>query len=51
MAAILYFLRIFADGVEKHKFASISLTMRDGAISSKTFTPQGIGEMYSWQFS
>ena len=50
MAAILYF-RIFAKKMEKHKFASISLTVRDRAISSKIFDPQGISEMYSWQFS
>ena len=38
MAAILNF-RIFAK-MEKHKFAAISLTMRNRAISSK-FRPRG----------
>ena len=37
MAAILYF-RILAKNMEKHKFASISLTVRDRAISSKCST-------------
>ena len=37
MAAILYF-RIFAKKMEKHKFATISLTVRDRAISSKFST-------------
>ena len=39
MAAILNF-RIFAK-MAKHKFASISLTVRDRAISSKFFTKNG----------
>ena len=37
MVAILYF-RIFAKKMEKHKFATISLTVRDRAISSKFLT-------------
>ena len=37
MAAILNF-RIFAKKMAKHKFASISLTVRDRAISSKFST-------------
>ena len=37
MAAILYF-RIFAKKWKKHKFATISLTVQDRAISSKFST-------------
>ena len=37
IAAILYF-PIFAKKMEKHKFATISLTVRDRAISSKFST-------------
>ena len=43
MAAILNF-RIFAKNAKKHKFASISLILRDRAISSKHST-----QRVSWQ--
>ena len=34
----------------KHKFASISLTVRDSDFV-EIFDPQGVRAMYSWQFS
>ena len=36
--------------MEKHKFASISLTVQDSDFV-KMFDPQGIWHVYSWQFS
>ena len=45
MAAILNF-RIFAKKMEKHKFASISLTVRDRVISSK-FLTDGLYEQHT----
>ena len=37
--------------MEKHKFASISLTVQDRAIFVEILDPQVIWEMYYWQFS
>ena len=37
--------------MEKHKFASISLTVRDRVISSKFSTHRVSEKMYSWEFS
>ena len=37
--------------MEKHKFASVSLTVRDRAISSKYSTHRLSEKCYSWQFS
>ena len=49
MAAILNY-QIFAKNAKKHKFASISLTVRDRAISSKFSTHSAISAIYSCQF-
>ena len=40
----------FLPKMAKHKFASISLTVRDRAISSK-FSTHRVSALYSWQFS
>ena len=48
MAAILNFE--FLPTMAKHKFASISLTVRDRAISAK-FSTQGVSKKCTLQFS
>ena len=51
MAAILNFRIFVKNRKKKNKFASISLTVRGRAISSKFSTHRVSKQLYSWQFS